>query len=52
MHRYLRIVTSFQRVAHLAKRRVNATTFQTIGGETKNTREKVFDISEAKTTEV
>ena len=48
MHRYLRIVASFHRVAHLAKKNcVNATIFRTICGEAKKTRKKVLGISEA-----
>ena len=47
MHRYLRIVMSFQRVTHLAKKCVNATTFRTICGVTKKTRKKFLCISEA-----
>ena len=57
MHRYLRTVKSFQRVAHLAKKCDNATAFRTICGETtfrticvetKKTKTKFFGISEAK----
>ena len=44
MHRYLRIVTSFQRVEHLAKNCVNAKAFRTIGGETNKTRKKLFSV--------
>ena len=39
---YIGIVTSFQRVVHLAKKYVNAPTFRTICGETKMTRKKLF----------
>ena len=46
MHRCLRTVMSFQRVAHLAKKCVNATIFRTICGKTKKTR-KFLCISEA-----
>ena len=36
LHRYLRIVTSFQRVAHLARKCVNATAFRRFVGKQKD----------------
>ena len=42
MHRFLRIATSFQRVAHLEWKCVNAITFLTVCWETKKTKKKAF----------
>ena len=47
VHRYLRIVTSFLRAAHLEWKCVYATIFLTVCRETKKTRRKCFGISEA-----